>query len=93
MSVSEVIINEHALLEVSLCIKNYAVSLKTAIESAISKIKSNQADWADEDYNDLINVVNALLQNVDGMGKAINQLVVRIDNKLRAIQSLYSIKI
>lgn len=89
----KVIIDEQALIATKNAINTYLESFMEYLDNAIASIEKNHASWDDEDFDDLINMVdevkNRFLQ-IDGEARV---LVTRIDNKIEAIQSLRRLKI
>ncbi len=88
-----VIIDEQALLNTQKAIGEYLEDFMTYLDQTIASIEKNQSQWDDEDFEDLVNLVeeikNRFLQ-LDTEGKS---LISRIDQKLDAIYTLHHMKI
>ena len=85
----EVIINENALMDVSSTIKSYSQQIKMFIKNTLACFESLQSDWNDSDYDKLISALNSFDSDVISLENAVSQLVLRIDQKLQAIEQLH----
>ena len=93
MSASEAIINEQALTDVASGIQTFLSSYKEAIESAIRGIQASGSEWNDEDYQSLLSAISSFQKDIESLGTATHQLVVRINRRIEAIHVLHSMKI
>ena len=93
MALTEVIVDEQALMTVNSSITQYSSEFKNNIEDTIRKIKLNSSEWNDEDFNSLLSAINSFMADVDELEETTKSLSQRINNKIAAIHELHSMKI
>jgi len=89
----KVIIDEHALIATQNAINTYLDSFLEYLDNAIASIEKNHASWDDEDFDDLIKLVEEVKNRFLLIDEDARILITRIDNKVAAIQSLRRLKI
>ena len=93
MALTEVIVDEQALMTVNSSITQYSSEFKNNIEDTIRKIKLYSSEWYDEDFNSLLSAINSFMADVDELEETTKSLSQRINNKIAAIHELHSMKI
>lgn len=93
MGASQVVFSEQTLESVASAIASYQGKMKKALEEALTRIKSLEPNWNDEDYEALVQGVSALQADSSDVEVGVAQLVSRIKRKLEAIAELHSMEI
>ena len=93
MGASQVVFNEQTLSGVASAIASYQGKMKQALEEALTKVKSLEPNWNDEDYEALLQGFAALKEDSSDLEVGVVQLVARIRQKLEAIAELHSLEI
>lgn len=88
-----VIIDEKALVATKKAINTYLDSFIEFLDNAIASIEKSHASWDDEDFDDLMNLVDEVKNRFLLIDEDARLLITRIDNKVEAIQSLRRLKI
>ncbi|MBQ2810343.1 MAG: hypothetical protein IJF11_05565 [Clostridia bacterium] len=88
-----VIIDEQALEITSLSISTYTQGIKEALDETLKRIQSNNGDWDDEDYENLLSAISSFMADIDTIEQGASQILHRVNEKLDQIKRLRGIKI
>ncbi len=93
MSADTLNINLDSLIEVKTNLETYLSNQEPLLEKLTKKIESVNNEWKDEDYDNLVQVLNQINSKFNNEFLEINKLINVINEKLAMIQELSQIKI
>ena len=93
MSVTNLVIDVETLKTVSGSIKTYVNEAVNNLEEAIRGLQVAQAQWYDEDMEELIDSLQAFVTEVETIGEKGLVLSERCEQKIQALARLHSMKI
>ncbi|MBR2296052.1 MAG: hypothetical protein IKA43_01440 [Clostridia bacterium] len=89
----QVIIDEQALEATASSISTYTQGIKEALNEVIKHIQSNNGDWNDEDYENLLSAISSFMADVDTIESGASEIISRVNEKIEAIHRLRNIRI
>ena len=90
---SEVSINQEALINTKEAFEKYKTAMVNAISKAVSSFQALYGEWQDEDFNDLMESLHSIESNINVIESVSNQIISRIKVKIEQIDQLHSMKI
>ena len=90
---SEVSINQEALINTKETFEKYKTAMVNAISKAVSSCQALYGEWQDDDFNDLMESLKSIESNINVIESVSNQIISRIRVKIEQIDQLHGMKI